>query len=95
MSSPNTQMFALREPPPRRVEVAGGAYEPVRVFKHDFFAATCLYAGVGEAQPERIVVKLYRTQPFLGLAMAWASFWRLGPITQKTLFVRMFSPRSR
>jgi len=65
-------MFALREPPPRRVEVAGGAYEPVRVFKHDFFAATCLYAGVGEAQPERIVVKLYRTQPFLGLAMAWA-----------------------
>jgi len=36
-------MFALSEPPPGVVAVAGAQYRLVRVFKHDFFAATCLY----------------------------------------------------
>jgi hypothetical protein len=75
----NTQMFALRRPPPGDVEVAGRRYRLVRVFKHDFFAATCLYERVpaaagerpGDAPPERIVVKLAREQPFCGVPLAW------------------------
>ena len=39
----NTQLFALAGPPPERLSVAGGDYALVRVFKHDFYAATCLY----------------------------------------------------
>ncbi len=39
----NTQMFALQDAPPDRVQIAGRAYGLVRVFKHDFWAATCLY----------------------------------------------------
>ena len=65
-------MFALGRPPRAELEVAGAAYRLVRVFKHDFFAATCLYEAVGEARPARIVVKLYRTQAFCGLPMTWA-----------------------
>jgi hypothetical protein len=41
--SRNTEMFALRQPPPETIELAGRPYRLVRVFKHDFFAATCLY----------------------------------------------------
>jgi hypothetical protein len=41
--SRNTQMFALSRPPAERMELAGAAYRLVRVFKHDFWAATCLY----------------------------------------------------
>ncbi|GAG20312.1 unnamed protein product, partial [marine sediment metagenome] len=70
----NTQLFALPAPPPREVCVGGVTYELVRVFKHDFFAATALYEAVGSTGvspiPE-IVVKTYRTQPFFGLAMEW------------------------
>lgn len=42
-SSRNKQMFALASPPAERVELAGATYRLVRVFKHDFWAATCLY----------------------------------------------------
>jgi hypothetical protein len=70
----NTQMFALPAPPPGRLTVAGRAYALTRVFKHDFFAATCLY----EAEPglagggfPRIVVKIYRVQGFCGLPGEW------------------------
>jgi len=69
----NTQMFALSGRPPGTLDVGGGRYRLVRVFKHDFYAATCLYERLGgpaETLP-RIVVKLYRTQPFFGLPMAW------------------------
>jgi hypothetical protein len=36
-------MFALPRPPEEHMELAGGRYRLVRVFKHDFWAATCLY----------------------------------------------------
>jgi hypothetical protein len=36
-------MFALPHPPAERTELAGGRYRLLRVFKHDFWAATCLY----------------------------------------------------
>ena len=45
--SRNTQMFALPRPPAERMELAGATYALVRVFKHDFWAATCLYERDG------------------------------------------------
>jgi len=68
----NTQMYALAQGPPQTVTLAGRAYTIVRVFKHDFYAATCLYASPGAGQFERIVVKFYRDQVFCGLPMRWS-----------------------
>ncbi len=68
----NTQMFALRRPPPERVELAGAAYRLERVFKHDFFAATCLYQRVGgESGFARVVGKFGRTRDFCGVPLWW------------------------
>ncbi|MGC9455283.1 MAG: hypothetical protein ACP5HU_10530 [Phycisphaerae bacterium] len=70
------QLFALRSPPPQRLALPGrGEYRLKRVFKHDFFAATCLYQAVGEADVRQIVVKYTRTQPFCGLPMEWLARW--------------------
>lgn len=72
--SRNTQMFALPQAPPDSLVVAKATYRLAKVFKHDFFAATCLYeaeAGNAAAFP-RIVLKFARTQPFFGLPMLWA-----------------------
>ena len=41
--SKNTQMFALPAGPSELLQVAGANYRLTRVFKHDFWAATCLY----------------------------------------------------
>jgi hypothetical protein len=70
----NTQLFALPAPPPEEILIAGARYRLVRVFKHDSYAATTLYEAVGTTggpPVDKIVVKLYRTQPFCGLPMAW------------------------
>ena len=74
----NTQMFALREAPPSAVELGGRRYRFVRVFKHDFLAATCLYesddlsaGAAGPAEIEKVVVKFGRTQPFCGFGTSW------------------------
>lgn len=65
-------MFALSEAPPTTVEIAGARYGLVRVFKHDFYAATCLYqARDAGSDPEKIVVKFGRTRDFCGLGAAW------------------------
>jgi len=74
----NTQLFALRHPPPEQIELGGAAYRLARVFKHDFFAATCLYecAAAGEAAPpHKVVVKFGRSQAFCGLGMKWCARW--------------------
>lgn len=78
--SHNTQLFALRNPPPERIEVHTRRYRLVRVFKHDFWAATCLYeAHEGPRRSpkhrsapvvDRIVVKFGRDQPFCGLPLS-------------------------
>ena len=74
--SRHNQFFALPGSPPSRVEVGGAAYRLVRVFKHDFFCATCLYeltespGGTGGALP-KIVVKFGRQQWFGPLPLAW------------------------
>jgi len=66
------QLFALRLPPPERIELGRSAYRLVRVFKHDFFAATCLYQAESSAAPfPRVVVKFGRDQAFCGLPMDW------------------------
>ncbi len=67
----NTQMFALPAPPPERIVLGGARYALVRVFKHDFFAATCLYERVGGNGMPKVVVKLGRVQDFCGASMEW------------------------
>jgi len=68
----NTQLFALRRPPPRHVSIGRRGYRLVRVFKHDFFAATTLYEAVEPGGgPTRLVVKFGREQGFCGLPGAW------------------------
>jgi hypothetical protein len=64
-------MFALRKPPPETVTVGGASYRLDRVFKHDFFAATCLYEALGSAEVPKVVVKFGREHGFCGLALAW------------------------
>ncbi len=67
----NTQLFALSRPPEAEIAIGGAGYRLVRVFKHDFFAATSLYEAVAPADIARIVVKFYRTRPFCGLPAGW------------------------
>ena len=71
-------MFALPHSPPETVEVGGVAYRLARVFKHDFWAATCLYEAAGKAEISKVVVKFGRTQTICGLPLAW-----FGPMMQK------------
>ena len=68
----NTQLYAHRDPLLPALTVAGRSYRIVRVFKHDFYAATCLYESPEAGPTPQIVVKLYRTQVFCGLEMQWA-----------------------
>jgi len=71
-------MYALSAPPPTTVELEGAEYRLVRVFKHDFLAATCLYEAAGAAKvpsagrPAKVVVKFLRMRPLLALPMGWA-----------------------
>lgn len=74
-TSRNTQMFALRHGPPEQVQVAGVTYRLARVFKHDFWAATCLYEAQTPAAIRRIVVKFGRQQAFCGLPLGFYSRW--------------------
>ena len=70
-------MFALRQPPPERLEISGHSYRRALVFKHDFFAATCLYeleSNSREVLP-KLVVKFGREQPFCGLPLSWLGQW--------------------
>ncbi len=72
--SHNTQMFALPQGPPARVTAAGATYTLSRVFKHDFYAATCLYESPAADVP-KIVVKFGRQRDFCGLPLAWLGEW--------------------
>ena len=67
----NTQLFALGEPPPGEIRLGEATYRLSHIFKHDFFAATCLYEAAGPGEFSRLVVKFYRTRPFCGLPIAW------------------------
>jgi hypothetical protein len=73
-------LYALPEGAlPARVDCAGGRYELVETFKHDFFAATGLYrrcraeaATDAAGGAELAVLKLNRLTPLFGLPMKWA-----------------------
>ncbi|RJP38614.1 MAG: hypothetical protein C4547_04355 [Phycisphaerales bacterium] len=59
-----------REPPPS-IAVEGWEFVLERVFKNDFFAVTCLYAG----DAGRVVLKLNRQAPMFGLPLSWIGRW--------------------
>ena len=63
-------MHALgRDALPERVEAAGHTFQIVEFVKHDFFAATGFYKDATTG--EMAVLKIARTQSFLGLPMQW------------------------
>jgi hypothetical protein len=75
-------MFALPAPPPEKLEIGGGIYRLVRVLKHDFLAATCLYELAAPSQRSaklaKVVVKFGRSQDFCGLSLGWVGEFLVG-----------------
>jgi hypothetical protein len=66
--APPACLLALgREAVPARLTLRAGDYRLEQVFKHDFFAATALYAG----ERGRVVLKIGRKADFLGLPLDW------------------------
>jgi hypothetical protein len=71
---PPAALFALgRAELPGEVEAEGVTYKFVKLFKHDFFAATALYESVGASggTGELAVLKIQRTYPLYGFPMKW------------------------
>ncbi|MBI3834446.1 MAG: hypothetical protein HY287_08975 [Planctomycetes bacterium] len=56
-----------RKPIPNDLWIGGRSFILRRVFKNDFFAATAMY----ECNGDRVLVKIQREAPFLGLPLAW------------------------
>jgi hypothetical protein len=54
-------------PPPAVIWVAGKPCAHLKTFKQDFFALTALY----ESEACRVVLKYGRTQPIVGVSVAW------------------------
>lgn len=72
MSSESTKRHAwLRalgnDDMPAAINLADGQYVHARTYKHDFFAATGLYEGPSG----RMILKIGRVAPLLGLPTAW------------------------
>jgi hypothetical protein len=74
--------LGIQEPPPQ-VVIAGIAYQRVRVFKHDSWAATALYEGNGE----QIICKFQRQQSICKVPMKW--FGRLLASHERSLYHRL------
>jgi hypothetical protein len=66
-STPHWLLALGREPPPPTIEVGAEAYRLERIFKHDFFAYTALYAN----SAGKVVLKVGRKAPFCGLPLGW------------------------
>lgn len=60
---------------PRQIVLDGATYRLIKTFKHDFFAATGLYQKDADDIGDKIVVKLNRLAPFLGIPLAWLGRW--------------------
>jgi predicted Ser/Thr protein kinase len=56
-----------RDEPPLQVEIGGVRYQRIKVFKHDSWAATALYAGAAG----RVVCKFNRQQALGPLPLRW------------------------
>lgn len=61
-----------RQEPPESIEVDGKVWTREEIFKHDSWAATCVYRH----NNERIICKLNRRQSIFGFPMRWLG-WRL------------------
>jgi len=55
--------------PPEAFDLGGRTYRLEKTLKQDFFAATGRYVG---PDGERVVLKHYHTEPWLGLGLEWA-----------------------
>ncbi len=68
MKRPPHWLLALgRSSPPERITVAGNEYRLRKLFKHDFFAATAMYAGTAGD----VVLKIGRRADVFGVPTAW------------------------
>ena len=63
-----------RENLPAQIQVGGTRYFHETTVKHDFWAATGFYAHVGDSN-DRVVLKMGRTEPFLGLTLEPVGRW--------------------
>jgi hypothetical protein len=61
-----------KEPFPRTLDVDGQQYIQVKVYKHDFFAATGLFA---DEDGRQVVLKIGRMARILGLPAGWIGVW--------------------
>jgi len=73
-----SQLYACgKKPLPQKIVFDGDTYRLQKVFKHDFFAATALYElpkiskSAKTQNPNKIILKLNRSQHLLGLPLAW------------------------
>lgn len=67
-------MHALgRDALPEQISTGGRTFHIARFIKHDFFAATGFYCDVDTG--ERVVLKISRTQPFMGIPLRWLGRW--------------------
>ena len=99
-------MFALPSAPSKTMKICGAKYRLTRVFKHDFWAATCLYTNIDESgrsqKFSKIVVKFGRSQPLAGIPLKWVGkmladheesiYARLGGIAAVPQWVARISP---
>jgi serine/threonine protein kinase len=72
------QLYACgNDPFPEAIDFEEKQFHFERVFKHDFFAATILYQQKDShaSSPDRIVLKLARSQHLLGMPMRWLGEW--------------------
>jgi hypothetical protein len=70
---PPAYLFALgRKEMPAEFEINGTGYRFVKLFKHDFFAATGLYQRLGGNEGDLAVLKIQRTYRFFWMPMRWA-----------------------
>jgi hypothetical protein len=61
-----------KQEPPQQVSINGNMYYRKRVFKHDSWAATALYA---DGHGRQVVCKFNRQQSIAGLPLGWLGNW--------------------
>jgi len=60
---------------PESISVAGSTFSLARTVKHDFWAATGFY---DDPVGRRVVLKMSRTEPFVGVPLEWLGRWLCG-----------------
>jgi hypothetical protein len=71
--------FALPHAPAETLDIAGATYRIDTVFKHDFWAAACLYVTDDPAAEfSKIVVKFGRAHRWKLVPLRWLGRWMIG-----------------